>query len=337
MEKILTVVIPSYNVEKFLRHTLDSFLDESILELIEILIVDDGSKDGTAQIGRAYAQRYPNTYRLVQKENGGHGSTINRGFELARGKYFKVVDGDDWVDTAEFIRLVVALKDCNSDFVVSNYSEVNDGTMEQTKIELTALISPGEYRFAQLGELVQLPMHALTIRTDIFQEHHIRLDEHSFYVDVEYVLFPIPYVETVTVLDYNVYRYRVAQATQSVSVQGFQKHNQNHIDVTMHLIDFLNAIARQNCEAEKLQYISVRVAQMVRSQCRIFESYPLFEKGNKARYRAFDNAVKVKNETVYRLSNLGKLAVMRKLRFHGYYPIMAVCKLYQKLRNEQVV
>ena len=72
MDKVLSVVIPSYNVERFLRQTLDSFLDERILKDIEVLIVDDGSSDGTAAIGKEYENTYPDSIRLISKKNGGH-------------------------------------------------------------------------------------------------------------------------------------------------------------------------------------------------------------------------------------------------------------------------
>ena len=86
MEKILTITIPSYNVEKYLQQTLDSFIDDEILNDIEVLVVDDGSKDRTATIGKAYEEKYPDTFRVISKENGGHGSTINRGIQEAKGK-----------------------------------------------------------------------------------------------------------------------------------------------------------------------------------------------------------------------------------------------------------
>lgn len=103
MEKVLTVVIPSFNVEKYLRQTLESLRNEEILENVEVLIVDDGSTDDTAKIGREYEKRYPQTYRVISKTNGGHGSTINCGIEQSRGTFFKVVDGDDWVNTEALI------------------------------------------------------------------------------------------------------------------------------------------------------------------------------------------------------------------------------------------
>ena len=93
MEKILTVVIPAYNVEKYLSDTLTSFLDDSVLEDIEVLVVDDASKDSTPQIAAEYVNRYPQTFRLVSKENGGHGSTINTGISEATGKWLTVMIG----------------------------------------------------------------------------------------------------------------------------------------------------------------------------------------------------------------------------------------------------
>ena len=77
MKKVLTIVVPAYNVEKYLKNCLDSFVDVNILNSIEILVVDDGSTDKTADIAKSYEKKYPNSFRLLSKENGGHGSTIN--------------------------------------------------------------------------------------------------------------------------------------------------------------------------------------------------------------------------------------------------------------------
>ena len=95
MEKILTVVVPSYNAEAYLKEDIPTFLDERILEDLEILIVNDGSKDGTGRTGREFQQKYPETIRVIDKENGGHGSTINVGIREATGTYFRVVDADE--------------------------------------------------------------------------------------------------------------------------------------------------------------------------------------------------------------------------------------------------
>ena len=125
MAKTLSVVIPSYNVEKYLPEILPTFLSPEVLDDIEVLIVNDGSKDNTSKVGKEFQDKYPNTVRIIDKENGGHGSTINRGIEEAVGKYFKVVDGDDWVDTDVFIKYVNALKTLEADAVMTPFNRVN--------------------------------------------------------------------------------------------------------------------------------------------------------------------------------------------------------------------
>lgn len=121
MEKILTVVVPTYNAEKYLRDNLESFEIPELMQDIEILIVNDGSTDHSLEIAREYAERYPDTYRVITKENGGHGSGINCGIEYALGSYFKVVDADDWVGKEAFVSLVRTLKTSDADVVYSGF------------------------------------------------------------------------------------------------------------------------------------------------------------------------------------------------------------------------
>jgi len=117
MGKILTVVVPTYNAEKYLRDNLESFKIPELMEDLEILIVNDGSTDHSLEIAEEYVRQYPDTYRVITKENGGHGSGINCGIANARGTYFKVVDADDWVGEKAFCDLVRTLKTSNADVV----------------------------------------------------------------------------------------------------------------------------------------------------------------------------------------------------------------------------
>ena len=84
---------------------------------LEVLIVDDGSKDDTAEIAKRYEERYPNTFKLVKKENGGWGSTLNKGIEIGTGKYFKQLDGDDYFSHENLDDFILYLKKykCRSD------------------------------------------------------------------------------------------------------------------------------------------------------------------------------------------------------------------------------
>ena len=129
---VLSVIIPSYNVEKYIKSTVFSILNQPYAEKLEILIVNDGSKDNTLKIGKdlealtSIGKR--SIVKVIDKENGGHGSTINVGIQKAKGKYVKIIDGDDTVDSQEFGKLIEILETENSDIVLTNY--VEDFAME---------------------------------------------------------------------------------------------------------------------------------------------------------------------------------------------------------------
>ena len=110
LNKIVTVIIPSYNVEKILSETLDSLLDQECLPLEDIIVINDGSKDRTPEIAEQYVNKYPDSIRLINKENGGYGSALNSVFREARGKYLRVLDGDDWVNTQSWRILLERMK-----------------------------------------------------------------------------------------------------------------------------------------------------------------------------------------------------------------------------------
>lgn len=322
MNKTLTVVIPSYNVERFLNQTLDSFIcDEQTMSRLEVLVVDDGSKDRTAAIGQEYADRYPNTFRVISKENGGHGSTINCGIENASGRYFKVVDGDDWVNTPDFVKLVAALENCTSEYVFTNFYEYYDDVNRQKPITFSQFADGQTYPFAEVGKELCIPMHAIVIQTAVLKDNHLRMDEHCFYVDVEYILFPVPFVKNITFFNLYVYMYRLNLDTQSVSMAGFQKHWQDHARVALRLTDFYNEYATGgHAETAKLNYIAKRTAEMVFKQSDIFASFPDSDRENRKRFREFDEQIRQKNTKIYRQSGdmSRRLQLLRKTNFHFY-------------------
>ena len=309
MDKLLTVVIPSYNVEKFLNQTLDSFVcDEAAMKKFEVIVVDDGSKDNTAKIGKEYADKYPDTFRVISKENGGHGSTINCGIRNAVGKYFKVVDGDDWVNTADFVKLVEDLEKTES-----------------------------EYVFTDVANKVCIPMHALVIKTSVLKDNNIVIDEKCFYVDVEYVMFPVPFVNKVTFFDLHVYMYRLALSTQSVSILGFQKHINDHLRVTFHMFDFYrDYISSDKADSAKADYMRTCIADLIITQGAIYSSYPDSDMENRKRFMEFDRKAKELSPEIYELSSVksGKLRLLRKYNFKHYRLIQSLSRLHFKMTNK---
>ena len=181
MEKILSISIAAYNVEKFLIQTLDSFItDKEIMDKLEVIIVSDGSTDDTVDLASGYVKRYPDTYVLIDKENGGYGSTINASLKVAKGKYFRTVDGDDWVSTDGLKELIAALERIDTDMVITKYMNVDDATMKKTLVEDGFKYDEVEKRFdsVQLDDMI--PMHQTTYRTEILRKNRIKITEHCF-------------------------------------------------------------------------------------------------------------------------------------------------------------
>ena len=122
--KYISFAIPSYNSEDYMSHAIESILPGG--EDVEIIVVNDGSKDGTSEIAHEYKNKYPNIVRVVDKDNGGHGDAVNSGLSHATGKYFKVVDSDDWVDEDSLHKILEFLKELEEedkeiDMLISNY------------------------------------------------------------------------------------------------------------------------------------------------------------------------------------------------------------------------
>ncbi len=272
MSKILTIVIPSYNVEAFLEKTVNSFLAEEIMDDIEILIVNDGSKDKTKEIGMHFEEQYPQCVKLVDKENGGHGSTINKGLSIATGKYFKVVDGDDWVDTAAFVSYVKKLKNINVDMILTPFNEVYIPSMKTIKRATANVSTDKEYALSDvlgdIGDCYQ--MHSITFRTAIIQGK-LKITEHCFYVDQEYILLPLGAVEKLMFLDNTIYQYRLGDENQSVSVTSKQKNRAMHRKVVMRLLRTFED-EKSELSAEKKAFLEKRITGLIFTQLDIYFS-----------------------------------------------------------------
>ena len=273
MGKILSITIPSYNVEKYIDKCVQSMLVDSILDDIEILIVNDGSKDRTPQIARGYVEKYPQTVRLIDKENGGHGSTINAGIREATGKYFKVVDGDDWLNTENLEHFIALLKSRDEDVIASDYLCIRDETYDilaEKKVSSDHSYY-GTVRDLNKGEVSEvIKMHGLTIRTSILKENNITIDEHCFYVDCEYIAYPMPFVSSVYYDEEFIYMYRLGRNGQSMDIKSMQRNRAMHMKVLTSLLAFYDKLPAMT-EAKKA-YIETVIGQVVENQFQIYIS-----------------------------------------------------------------
>lgn len=130
MEKILTIVIPTYNMENFLPKALTSLVvEEELMNILEVIVVNDGSKDSSLDIAYAFQKQYPQTFHVINKENGNYGSCVNRGLLEAKGKYIKILDADDSFDNAVFSQYLEKIKTLDVDVIFNDAKLVKpDGT-----------------------------------------------------------------------------------------------------------------------------------------------------------------------------------------------------------------
>ncbi len=236
--KLISFAIPSYNSEQYLSHAVDTILTGG--EDVEILIINDGSTDRTAEIADSYAQRYPTIVRAIHKPNGGHGSGVNRGLEEATGLYYKVVDSDDWVDEKALQELLATIrghlhKGLEADLYITNF--IYDHALEGTKFTRDWKKHFPEHRFCTwkdakpfFGSEVLL-MHSLLYKTSVLRGSDTVLPEHTFYVDNYFAYKPLPHMERIFYLNVDLYHYFIGRDDQSVNIRNFTKRYDQQIRV----------------------------------------------------------------------------------------------------------
>ena len=316
MGKVLTIIVPAYNVEAYLERCLSSCAIPEILNSIEVRVINDGSRDQTAQIAHRFCERFPNTFFLHNKENGGHGSTINQGIRHAEGKYFKVVDGDDWLNSTELPIFIQKLKQLDTDIVVADYRSVRDKSFEIIE-EVSCVERPELY--ATTLDLTQrelrktIPMHSLTIKTAILRDHDIKLDEHCYYVDCEYIIYPMPYVQTAYFYKGSVYEYRLGRSGQSVDTKSMQRNKEQHRRVLNSLLLFYSNL--DTLPTPLRHYIERGIANVLEGEFHIYLTMGLYP-SSRSELAKLDRQLKKDYPTVWGTTTRVHITLLRATNYY---------------------
>nr|WP_294678402.1 glycosyltransferase family 2 protein [uncultured Blautia sp.] len=335
MKKVLSVIIPVYNMERYIRQCLDSLVIESIMDKLEVLIVLDGSTDHSIDIAREYVEKYPCTFRVMSKANGGHGSTINTGMMMATGTYVKVLDSDDWVERDAFVHLVQYLEETDADIVWSNFYWVyeQNGKKDIQNRHPFAGVSYGKkYDFSQISEKTFIKMHSMTIRTEAVRQAGMKIDENCYYVDVEFVMYPIPQVKTIVFLDEFVYMYRLGRQGQSMTLEKMRKNHKNHERVLTSLLDFYQEQRFRKADQAYLLYLEHGIANVLSSHFKIYLSFPCSREICK-RLRQMDGGIREEYPEIYNKVTNKFVWAIRKSGYFLYYPGHFLMRLREK-KNE---
>lgn len=333
MEKILSIVIPAYNVEKYLKRCLFSIatVKPALLEKIEVLIINDGSTDSTPDIASKYCNKYSGIFYLYSKENGGHGSAVNTGIHYASGKYFKVLDGDDWFATKELQKFIELLEKLDVDVVASDYLCIKDGTSEILSRKSCTYDKSqyGKICYMSQGEIKKvIKMHSLVIKTEYLKNMPYKLDEHCFYVDAEYVTYPVLNIESVYYTRICPYMYRLGRNGQSMDIKNMQKNRVQHMRVYRSLVKFYKTNCNEETPLYTKNYIEKCIAQIVENQFQIYISLGL-QKGIKEELENWDSKMKKDYPGIY--NNVSKKSIML-LRKSKYRLLKAAAVVYNITR-----
>jgi glycosyltransferase involved in cell wall biosynthesis len=244
MEKILSVVVPTYNMETWLPRCLDSVLIDEILDEIEIIVVNDGSTDDSLAVAGLYKERFPASVIVIDKPNGHYGSCVNAALTVAAGRYFRILDADDRFASDVFVRFIVFLRNCRSDMVVSNFSREYLGGGRKIAAKKAC-----DTYFNQL-----FFMHGITYRTEILHSSGYRQLEGIAYTDTEYCFYPLAAVKSRVYFDEVFYLYTIGREGQTVNDEVFYKNREHAYRIIQRMANYLSEQKGVWNENRSLQY-----------------------------------------------------------------------------------
>lgn len=251
--KILTISIAAYHVEDTIENALQSVLVPEILPFIEVLVCDDGGTDGTLQIAQRYEKEYPDVVRAVQKENGGYGSVLNTNIALARGKYFKQLDGDDVFVRDNMPAFIDLLSKIDADYVITAMIEADQKKRMDKFRDCCDGLEGGLYAFDAVSFQKAVNMHSSAYRTELLKNMPRKITEHCFYTDVELIVFPIPYIKTVYIWHTPIYKYSIGIEGQSISITGIKKHYKDKMPVFLHTLEVYQEL--ESTQAARREFV----------------------------------------------------------------------------------
>ena len=344
LNKVLSLIIPTYNMERLLRHTLDSLIiSEKNLAMLEVLVINDGSKDASLAIAQEYASRYPGVIIAVDKPNGNYGSCINRGLLEATGKYVKVLDADDSFNTQNLDKFIEFLQHQDSDLILTDFSVVNESGEQ---MELLTYDLPQERQFS----LKEIPPkmsnwlfhQVITYKTEIFRRFDYHQTEGVSYTDDEWALEPMMMVETVRYFPCTVYIYLRGREGQTYDPAVIKKTLTQRIVVAKSMLSFYKEYLNSFSEAAK-NYITEKIIIRI---AMIYNHYLTrsYSKSGMPDILEFDSYLKTNNPDIYeRLDSFSNSRGMkyihqwRSWKYSAYCPALVMmrmkslyCKIAQK-------
>lgn len=278
--KILSIIVPTYNMEELLPRCLDSLLATGGSDGIEAIVVNDGSKDNSFEVAKRYEAKYPDCVVVIDKPNGNYGSTINAALPVAKGKYVKILDSDDWFDSKSLSSFIEELEQLDVDMVVTHFNIIHDdGTTELSKYnvygrepydygkvyDLDYVLSGGYIRF--------FLMHGLAYRTELLRSSGYRQTEGISYTDTEWCIYPLFYAKDIVFFDIVLYQYNLAREGQTMDPKVLLRSLDQMCRMTFNMFDFYDKFDKGKLSDIRLSFLK----QYFRNRIRILSKCYLYD------------------------------------------------------------
>ena len=335
MDKILTVVIPTYNMEKYLRKCLDSLIidDKDLFDMLEVLVINDGSKDSSSDIAHQYQDKYPNVFRVIDKENGNYGSCINRGLKEATGKYIKILDADDFFDANVLNGYINFLFDQEADLVISDFNIVDEAGMVLSEFTY-------DLPLGRLFELKEIPteMNALlfhqciTYKRVLFLRFDYKQTENISYTDDEWIFKPMMWIEKAVYYPHTLYLYLRGREGQTFDPKIIKRTLEQRVKVAKEMLLFYDANIK-HCMMQNCSYVTDKLVKRI-SAVYHYHLIRFHSSENEKRIEDFDSYLKQQNPDIYdRLNNETNrfgwhyVKQWRAMGYSNYAPALLILRL----------
>lgn len=243
MKKILSVCIPTYNMEAYLSRCLDSFIiTKEYMDQLEVIIVNDGSKDNSSKIAHAYADRYPNTFIVLDKSNGNYGSCINAALKIATGKYFRICDADDRYEQKNIEEYISFLNQTNADIVLSPFytMDFDSQIIKRTKVPSNLLGKDFFIDDVDWNAVDFFAMHHMATLSSLLINNNYYQTEGISYTDGQFIFYSFMYSKTCTFFAKPIYYYYLGRDGQTMSKSSMMKsHDHFYMNAERMLADFM--------------------------------------------------------------------------------------------------
>lgn len=290
---LLSIIIPVYNVEKYLEQCIDSVIDEKI-ENVEIILVNDGSTDSSYEICNQYASKFKNI-KVIHKENGGLSDARNCGIDNSCGKYLMFIDSDDYIAGKALKEILDIIKNELFDVLMYTYYEFDENIKRNKELGKNTELESGNYKVNNiiLEQILKntnelWPAWKFIVRRSFLINNDIQFKKGFLHEDVDYTVRVISCMEDFYYLEKPIYYYRVNRKGSIMNSKSLR----SLLDTSQIIIDLKKYLDNKNIDNKIKNIIMDRLSRT------FFTVLELYSKGN---YEDKQNIIKNIKNNLYLL------------------------------------